>query len=310
MRSIKRRRFVSSRIVEGGAHGLQRLAVAVLAHERVAQPLPGVEAARVDGNGGARRHLRSRPVAGVQWTCRRTSAGGWTWAAPPGALEIGDRLRELPVAVMAAGRRRAAPASSRSRKPRSSGWRVEEVLRRLHVGGAQGARVGEPADEGVRTGAVRIRHLVRVDLQIGDRRRRGDREAGRRDVDRRSARLSARRGRRLAGSGQVRRRSVRALPQPRADRAASSTSAPRSTTMPRPPRPPRGGGSSSSEGVAGARSAGAARGVRALATMTPQRGQAASVTAVWPQRGQSMGGFMGANGSSAARSRLPIARRP
>src|SRR5207244_3866140 len=40
------------------------------------------------------------------------------------------------------------------------------------------------------------------------------------------------------------------------------------------------------------------RGVRALATITPQRGQAASVTAFWPQRGQSMGGFMGANGNS------------
>jgi hypothetical protein len=63
--------------------------------------------------------------------------------------------------------------------------------------------------------------------------------------------------------------------------------------------PLRGGGAGSAEGEAGGRPLGAARVVaRALATITPQRGQAASVTAAWPQRGQSMGGFMGAHGNS------------
>jgi len=62
--------------------------------------------------------------------------------------------------------------------------------------------------------------------------------------------------------------------------------------------PPRGGDVPSLEIAAGARSPGGMRGVRALATITPQRGQAASATAFWPQRGQSVGGFMGANGNS------------
>ena len=68
--------------LEGGAQRLRGLAVAVLAHERVAQPLPGLGVARVDGQGRARRRLRARPVAGLQrrpCMSAEPRAGGW-WA--------------------------------------------------------------------------------------------------------------------------------------------------------------------------------------------------------------------------------------
>src|SRR4029079_14649353 len=85
--------------------------------------------------------------------------------------------------------------------------------------------------------------------------------------------------------------------QSREPTAPASTSRAPIKPIARPLIPLFAGGSASAAG-AGARSAGLGRGVRALATITPQRGQAASVAAAWPQRGQSMGGFMGANGNS------------
>ena len=87
-----------------------------------------------------------------------------------------------------------------------------------------------------------------------------------------------------------------ARPEPRADRAREHERA-----AIKPMAKPLGccvAAGRLAEDVAGGRAAGPARVVRAFATITPQRGQAVSVTAVWPQRGQSMGGFMGANGNS------------
>ena len=58
--------------LERGAQHLGGLAVAVLAHERVAQVLPHADVPAVDGERGPGRRLRARPVPGLDQ--RLTSA--------------------------------------------------------------------------------------------------------------------------------------------------------------------------------------------------------------------------------------------
>ena len=262
--------------VEGGAERLQGVAIAVLPHERVAQPLPGLEAAGIDGEGGARLRLRPRPVARVQVDLHEGQHArvdeGWTSF---GALEIGDGLRELALAQMAIG---GAEQDRLEQVAEAAllGMAGQQVLRHLHVRRGQGRGVRELPHEGVGVRAVGVGHLAGIELQLARGRRDGMREAGRRsvgDVRRGLARRPTARPRR-AGAGLRCARS-----QSREPTAPASTSRAAIKPMARPLMPPRGGGAGSAEDAAGGRAAGAARVARALATITPQRGQAASVTA-------------------------------
>ncbi len=194
--------------LEGGAQGLQGLAVAVLPHEAIAQADPGVEAARVEGQDGPRRHLYPRPVADVLVDLQEPQKGPRRRGLDLlGALEIGDGLGELPQVMMPVGRdqqRRLEQVAIGA----LLGMAREEVLRHLYVGRSEGGRVREPPHEGIGAHAVGIGRLGPIHLELANGRRGGDPQAGRRDID------GTRRGHRERGRGLTGAdgRPVRALP--------------------------------------------------------------------------------------------------
>ena len=199
---------------------------------------------------------------------------GWTAA---GALQVGRGLREAAAAGAAWSAAAEQHRLQQVARARSSGWRARSVLRRLHVrGGQRPARLTRFRTSASRAGAVGVGHLGRAraaapSMGGGE----ADHEAGRRAGPAMAARC---RGAAAGSPAPVRRASVRALPQPRADRArrrTSSTAIDRHAEAPeaaarrrRPRRRP---------GAAGRALGGRRARLRTLATMTPQRGQAASV---------------------------------